>query len=96
MNLENTAQILKIGYNGAVVKLPDRKFPGMIIQGDSLSNLINELILIRDDIAGNKCTDDTLIGIDEIVQQLKGRIQFYEETLKYLGIDLPYNKTWSK
>ena len=90
MNNENIAQILKIGCNGAVVKLPQRRFPGIVIQGDSLSNMVSELINLREEIASGKVTEETFIGIDDVIQQLKGRMEFYEETLKINKIELPY------
>ena len=34
-----TARLLTPPHNGAVVQLPDRAFPGVVVQGDSLQIL---------------------------------------------------------
>jgi hypothetical protein len=92
MNSENTAKILQISSNGAVVQLPGRNFPGIVVQGDSLSIIVKELMAIRSSMSDNKCDEDTLMDLDEIIIQLYSRIVLYEMTLNKLGLELPYNK----
>jgi hypothetical protein len=38
-----TAEILSHASNSGIVQMPGRKFPGIVIQGDSLSNLFEQV-----------------------------------------------------
>jgi len=75
--------------NHAVVQPPGRKFPGSVIQGDSLF-ILNELAMsIRKRIPPN--SDEELVGeVDELLGLLGGRLRHYEAVLAEHAIDLPY------
>ena len=94
-NQNHFAEILQAGSNGAVVQLPGRKFPGVVIQGDSLSIMVRSLIEIRKAVAENKVNEDVVIELDELIDQLYGRVALYEMTLENNGIELPYSK-WNQ
>ena len=51
--MDASAKILEVGANGAVVQLPERKYPGIVIQGDSLSVLISDFEDLKMNIAKN-------------------------------------------
>jgi hypothetical protein len=75
--------------NLAVVRMPGRQYPGMVVQGDSLSILYKTAtsILNRAKVTG----DTELIDeANELTQLLASRIQLYESTLQQHGIELPY------
>jgi hypothetical protein len=40
---EDTAQLLSPATNSAVVHLPGRRFPGVVVQGDTLNGLVRNL-----------------------------------------------------
>jgi len=84
-----SAKILEVGVNGAVVQLPERKFPGLVIQGDSLSILLSNVEDMRDAI---KKRDESEIAalLEMIERQLKERVTFYESVLAKHRIELPY------
>ena len=72
--------------NFAVVRLPGRRFPGVVIQGDSLFTidaLVNELA---------KCAkaEDAQEIAEELTQIIGPRLAKYERVLKERGIQLPY------
>ena len=77
--------------NLAIVRMPGRRFPGCVIQGDSLSNLLRDanVILERAKALG----DAELIDFtDDLVTAISGRLDHYETVLQAHGIDLPYVK----
>ena len=81
--------LLSDAVNNPVILLPNRKFPGVLIQGDSLRilyDLVEEMAEALD-----KNEEDELY---DIVQRLKdilnSRVQIYEETLREQNMELPY------
>lgn len=60
-----TVELLTRPFNGAVVQLPDRRYPGVVIQGDSLSTICEHLGEAIDggavDLAGVKADLDNLL-----------------------------------
>ena len=72
--------------NMAVVRLPDRRWPGSVIQGDSLRHLcyLAESILerIRDDHDRELCDD-----AEELVELLTDRLREYDQaTHTFVGV----------
>ena len=75
--------------NMAVVRMPGRRFPGSVIQGDSLSILCDLATSLHQ--RSIKTRDNEFIGeAQELKELLEGRIRHYEVALKTHGIDLPY------
>jgi hypothetical protein len=89
---DTTARILSSATNSNVVQLPERKFPGIVIQGDSLA-------LIFESITG--CLQKAKILRDEEIynellytaQTIQNYLLVYEETLLNQGISLPYSNS---
>jgi hypothetical protein len=84
-----SAHILEAGSSGAVVQLPDRKFPGIVIQGDSLSILVSEVEELRRSL-DKKEESKAIASLEIIERHLKERLAFYESVLAKHGIELPY------
>jgi hypothetical protein len=84
------AQVLSDGGNWSIVQLPERKFPGVVVQGDSLSILVAELASALAALqAGN-----TVGAEDELaatLDQLSAVKRHYEAVLGEHGIELPYS-----
>jgi hypothetical protein len=83
------AQVLSHIPNSGIVQLPGRRFPGIVMQGDTLSNvfenarfLLSEFKRLRD----QERYYETLMFAEELQAQLL----HYEETLERQGIELPY------
>ena len=78
--------------NRAVVKMPGRHFPGLVIQGDSLSNFL----LLAESICkkSEKTFDTDLINESrELRNNLQQLLLHYETTLSKHNIPLPYSKS---
>lgn len=77
--------------NIAVLRVPGRKFPGSLVQGDSLSILVNESeeLLSFVQVTGN--AEAITIARDHL-EKLQGRLEHYEKVLGAHGIELPYAK----
>ena len=75
--------------NAAVIKLPGRKFPGAVIQGDSLKILID--CLENASILAKRLGDSQLQeSVEELENLLTPYLRAYEETLRANGQLLPY------
>lgn len=76
--------------NNAALRLPDRKYPGVLLQGDSLHYLAG---LVRDALAaldigdGRGDAKDILEEADRLLNDAQGG---YEHALKQHGLPLPY------
>lgn len=81
--------------NCCIVRMPERKFPGVVIQGDSLSNLFDRAIDLIELLEG-KTDEETFLSALELAQSLEGHLLHYEETLRQHGIGLPYTRDTSK
>jgi hypothetical protein len=86
-----SAKILETGANGAVVQLPERKYPGIVVQGDSLSILVSDVEELRESIA-KKDEAEVAASLGSIERHLKERLEFYESVLAKHGIPLPYER----
>lgn len=75
--------------NYAVIQLPERAFPGVVVQGDSLANLIADLRrgieLLRD---GQQ--DAGLDEISDVLEILEAAQHGYESALAAHSIPRPY------
>ena len=89
-----SAKILLTGSNGAVVHLPGRHFPGVVIQGDTLASITRSVMDIREQVAKVDGQDEAVGELDIILEQLYARVALYETALEQHGFDLPYPK-WS-
>lgn len=74
----------------AVVHLPERRFPGIVLQGDTLSILHSLAMSIMKRTSN---LDDTELQDEaqELLELLEIRLKFYEITLQQHGIELPYH-----
>jgi hypothetical protein len=78
--------------NHAVVRMPGRRFPGAVVQGDSLSILCAEARDISQRLKDLGTTDEELLSAaQEHQEKLLGRLLHYQEVLAAHGIELPYS-----
>lgn len=75
--------------NYAVVRMPGRNYPGVVIQGDSFANLVG---LARELISEleRRSHEEAKEIAEELFDLLAGRQQHYEQVLLQEGIELPY------
>ncbi|MEV0431087.1 hypothetical protein [Micromonospora sp. NPDC050495] len=69
--------------NIAVLRMPDRKFPGIFVQGDTMATL-------RDLLEGGEGSEQLSDQLGEARDRLVELLQFYEAALKANGIAVPY------
>jgi hypothetical protein len=77
--------------NSAVVRIPGRRFPGVVIQGDSLSILLDLAMYVTEHLPPS--ADSELRGAaDELAQKLLDHVRSYECVLSARGVSLPYSR----
>ena len=74
--------------NSAVMRHPDRQYPGVLIQGDTLSNLCR--------IADQACSEvksggDALESMNELRNMLWDQLNHYKQVLGEHQIPLPFS-----
>lgn len=87
MNMQ--VELLSNPINFAVVQLPQRNFPGVVFQGDTLHSLvsnINEMIVLLRE----KQLEDLMVGLEDMKEQLSSALVYYESVCKNKEISLPY------
>jgi hypothetical protein len=80
--------IYAVQGNAAVVKLPWRKFPGVLLQGDTLEGVANLLREARE----ASDADESRAVIDEAQAFLADLLAFFETSLTQADELLPYVK----
>jgi hypothetical protein len=89
---ENVAQLLSHVSNSGIVQLPGRAFPGIVMQGDSLSGAFDSVVRCLKD-AKSRRDEDLYYEVFYLAQTLQGQLLHYEETLSAMGMKLPYTKS---
>ena len=82
-------EAFSLAVNSAVIRLPGRQFPGVVLQGDSLkilADLIREISTLAQSHDAAKLVDITT----EASKMMESYRSVYEETLKSHQIPLPY------
>ncbi len=80
-------KLLSEPTNYAVVQLPERRFPGVVFQGDSLNNLINDMKAA----AAEPVESERQLLLKDVIQHLETVQNRYEKVLAEKGIKLPYS-----
>ena len=75
--------------NSAILRHPGRRFPGVLIQGDSLYNLCRRADLICLD-ARDSVGDETYQEINDLRNALWGYLTHYKMVLGEHGIEMPF------
>jgi hypothetical protein len=90
-------EVFSEASNHAVVKAPGRKFPGIVIQGDSLASLAALAKDLSERLRQlNVQDDEVLSSAQELQEQILERQLHYQGVLAESGIKLPYQKPASK
>jgi hypothetical protein len=83
----DSVEIYSDTTNAAVMRHPGRRFPGVLIQSDTLSSLVGRVKELT------ACVDpETETGImgGELLDDLTHLLRHYETVLVQHGIELPY------
>ena len=76
-------------YNYAVIRLPERKFPGVVVQGDSLSTLVADPRRALDYLREG-AVEDGIAEVADVLETLESAKGSYEAALAAHSISLPY------
>ena len=86
MELEVYSQSIDRG----VVRMPSQSFPGLVLQGETLSSLLRLAELTREKLQGT--TDQELLDTArELMESIQKLVSHYEATLGKHKIPLPYS-----
>ncbi|MEU8790047.1 hypothetical protein [Streptomyces sp. NPDC048643] len=83
------AELFTDGGNNAVVRLPPRRFPGVLIQGDSLSVIRSEVAEVLEscdqgDLAGARETAGLLLAdLDEVLARYTAALDAHQVPRPY-------------
>ncbi len=82
-------ELLSDAANALVVRYVERNFPGVLIQGDTLKILFDDLEELQEEINGGdfESAKDLL---DILKERLSDILDHYEKTLKERKLELPY------
>jgi hypothetical protein len=84
-------EVFSEASNHAVVRAAGRKFPGSLVQGDSLSILCSLSRRISERLVSLGVVDDRLLSdAQELQEGLLDRVLHYQLVLEKHGIGLPY------
>jgi hypothetical protein len=75
--------------NSSIVRMPSRRFPGVVIQGDSLASLFAEAMTLVEKLESSD-DEETFLTALEMAERLEGHILHYEATLQSHGMAMPY------
>ncbi len=84
-------EIYSSDSNYAIIKAPNRKFPGVLIQGDTLRVLCQQVQTIA--LAMKETpnfSEELLSTVEDLQEGLLNRLLHYQNALLAHNIDLPY------
>lgn len=84
-----SVEIYSDATNAAVMRHPGRRFPGVLIQGDTLF-ILSETARELCDAARGKLSDDDYIGLSDLRDRLRGLVDHYKQVLGEHGWALPF------
>ena len=87
--MSEAVELLSRPMNFAVVQLPERKFPGIVVQGDTLNGLVRRVERMSELLNANKI-DDLGAEMDDLREELSCALTHYESVCTQRGIALPY------
>jgi hypothetical protein len=83
-------EVYSQSINRGVVKMPSQSFPGLLLQGETLSTLLGLARSIHKKAQGT--SDIELIDVSlELMDTLQKLVSHYEATLSKHNIPLPYS-----
>jgi hypothetical protein len=91
MHIEQV-EIYSDAANAAVMRHPGRRFPGVLIQGDSLHVLCHQADSISVD-ARSRLNEESFEELEELRNALWGLLSHYKAVLGEHGIPLPFSES---
>ena len=72
--------------------MPGRNYPGIVMQGDTLSNVFDSVAVVLE-AARVRRDEDSYYELLMIAENLQGQLQHYERTLSKRSMPLPYARS---
>ena len=89
--MSENATLLSPPANFAVVQLPSRNYPGIIVQGDTMKSILVQMKTIVD-LMNSGESDEALEELEDIREMLASSLAHYEYVCATNNINLPYNR----
>jgi signal transduction histidine kinase len=89
--MSGVVELLSRPINFAVVQLPERNYPGVVVQGDSLNALVQRVERMSKLLEANQ-VEDLAAEIEDVHEQLSDALLHYESVCAERSIPLPYPK----
>jgi hypothetical protein len=87
----SSVEIFSDETNAPVMRHPGRRFPGVLVQGDSLHSLHSDLNrVIRS--AGSSLPGDDLDELSDIRDRVGAYLEHYKAVLRQHGLELPFDE----
>jgi predicted RNase H-like HicB family nuclease len=74
--------------NAAVLRHPNRNFPGCLIQGDTLYSLLTTLEDVQK--SSGRLPDDVAEELTDAIERLRELVEHYKIVLRSHNMDLPF------
>ena len=90
--MQEVIELLSPPVNYAVVQLPGRRFPGVVIQGDTLHSLVlrfAEMVAL----AQSGDAEELVDGLKDVQEQFSDALLNYEKICIERKLELPYAKS---
>jgi len=84
-------ELLSRQTNFAIVQLPERNYPGVVVQGDTLNALVRSMERMAKLLEANQVVD-LAAEIEDVREQLSEALTHYEAVCAARRISLPYSK----
>lgn len=84
-----TVDCLSDASNYSVIRSPGRRFPAILVQGDSLRAMADLAEEIQK-MVKHSANDELRATVDELAEQLLSRVKHYEQVMADEHMPLPY------
>jgi hypothetical protein len=85
-----TLDLIDAVPNAYVLRHPQRRFPGILVQGDSLHIMWQQARQVREAVQSGRLSEDDLGEAEALAHGLGRLVVVYEAALGEAGIELPY------
>ncbi|MFD4434181.1 DUF6959 family protein [Nocardia sp. NPDC058497] len=87
--MDHIAELLDTEGDYSLVRWTGRRFPGLLLQGDSLSILVSDLRELKTLLSDGEYGEASF-SAREILERVEVMQRSYENMMKNVGIKLPY------
>lgn len=93
--MEVSVTLLSDQGNYAVLKLPERRFPGVLFQGDSLASVYVDVVEAYELAVKLGSPTDLVEQIEGVRDRLREVVERYEGVLAKAKLELPYPRRYT-